>query len=98
MTDTPLFLSPPGRFPCWQVERYNRNIDPSLIRFVKLGAARKHLDQVARWTANGWDPARWVPNDRQVPREVMRQVVGRLVREEVMSQASSRGAAGEVRL
>ena len=77
-----LFESPTGRVPRWEITRYSTT-DPSLIRFVKFGRT-KLLDQVARWHGGRWDPARWCP-DGKVPRDIMRQVVGELVRQEVAS-------------
>ncbi len=73
---TPIYASPPGAVPRWEITHYND--DPSLIRFVKWGRAMKRLDQVARWSGGRWDPARWVPSDQTVPRDIMRQVIGRL--------------------
>ena len=64
------------------MERYSPT-DPSLIRFVKHGRTSKLLDQVSRWAGGRWDPSRWVP-DGKVPRDIMRQVVGELVRQEVV--------------
>ena len=76
-----LFESPAGRVPSWRVERYSPT-DQSLIRFAKWGRTSKLLDQVSRWAGRRWDPSRWVP-DGKVPRDIMRQVVGELVRQEV---------------
>lgn len=76
-----LFESPAGRVPRWEITRYSPT-DPSLIRFVKHGRTSKLLDQVSRWAGGRWDPSRWVP-DGKVPRDILRQVVGELVRQEV---------------
>lgn len=77
----PIYTSPTGKVPRWEISYYNET-DPSLIRFVKYGRTTKLLDQVARWRGNRWDPARWCP-DGKVPKDVMRQVVGELLRREV---------------
>lgn len=79
---TVLFESSTGRVPSWRVERYSTT-DPSLIRFVKHGRTSKLLDQVARWAGGRWDPSRWVP-DGKVPKDILRQVVGQLSRQEVV--------------
>ena len=78
-----LFESPPGRVPRWEITRYSTT-DPTLIRFVKHGRASKLLDQVARWHGGRWDPARWQPGAK-VPKDIMRVVLGELVRQEVVS-------------
>ena len=78
-----LFESPAGKVSSWRVERYSTT-DPTLIRFVKHGRTTKLLDQVARWTGSSWDVSRWVP-DGKVPRDILRQVCGELVRQGVAS-------------
>lgn len=75
-----LFESPAGKVPRWEITRYSTT-DPTLIRFAKFGRT-KLLDQVARWAGGRWDPARWCP-DGKVPRDILRQVCGELVRQEV---------------
>ena len=84
---TPIFVSPPAAVPRWEITYHNDDL--SLIRFVKWGRTTKLLDQVARWSGNRWDPARWVPTDRAVPKDIMRQVVGRL-RQEAAALAITR--------
>lgn len=78
-----LFESPAGKVPRWRVEQYSE-ADPTLIRFVKWGrTGSKCLDQIGRWIGGRWDPARWVPGDR-VPKDIMRVVVGEILRREVV--------------
>jgi len=31
----------------------------------------KRLDQIARWTPDGWDQTRWVPKHPQVPNTLL---------------------------
>lgn len=84
MADRPLYLSPPGTFPRWQVEHYNDD-RPDLIRFAKWGrSGTKGLDQVARWVSAGWDSSRWAPKPPTVPAPVLRAVMAELVRREVV--------------
>lgn len=58
--------------PRWRVE-----VDPTmaarldLVRFIKYSAARKLLDQIARWDGGGWDPERWAPKHPQVPKTLL---------------------------
>lgn len=76
-----LFESSTGRVPSWRVKRYG-NPDLGLICFIKDDGATT-LYKVARWAGGRWDPSRWVP-DGKVPRDILRQVVGQLSRQEVV--------------
>lgn len=46
----------------------------TLVRFLKTGARRKLLDQIAEWGAAGWASNRWVPRPPAVPENIIRQV------------------------
>lgn len=78
-----LFESPRGRVPRWRVTCHPfGGCDPWLVAFEKWGRTTKVVDKIARWTGSSWDPSRWVP-DQKVPRDVMRSVIGELLRLEV---------------
>ena len=55
--------------PRWRVEQMAGR--PDLVRFVKRNQMSKRLDQVARWTPEGWDQTRWVPKHPQVPNTLL---------------------------
>lgn len=64
----------------WLIERQPAGVtDPMVVRFVKGSAARKLLDQNARWTGAGWDEKRWVPEAPKVPKWLLQQVTAHCV-------------------
>jgi hypothetical protein len=58
--------------PRWRVEQdWAMAGRPDLVRFVKRNQMSKRLDQIARWTPEGWDQTRWVPKHPQVPNTLL---------------------------
>ncbi len=61
--------------PWWTVERQpGFTTDPNTVRFLRHNGSRKLLDQIARWTSNGWDPKRWQPKPPTVPQALIESV------------------------
>lgn len=48
--------------------------DPMVVSFRKWNGKRSLLNQCARWTGDGWDPKRWVPNPPVIPVVVLQSV------------------------
>ena len=64
--------------PRWTVTQGPYYTSDDLIRFQKMSGSRKLLDQIARWTGDGWDPARWVPKPPTVPAQLRLLIEGQL--------------------